>query len=185
MTDLFQTIAQLLPVLDHLAAPYALMGGIAVRAYGIPRPTYDVDFTLALPRERLHELYDGVQQIGYTVPEPFQQGWVDQVSGLPLVKFRWYRQGQGIDIDIFLAEAPFQHEVLRRRRSLQLNGLTAWLVSPEDLVLLKLLAARPRDLADIGDVLFTQGQLDEAYLRHWADQLGVRAALEQALTDAA
>jgi arylsulfatase A-like enzyme len=33
------------------------MGGIAVRAYGIPRPTYDLDFTLALPRERLHELY--------------------------------------------------------------------------------------------------------------------------------
>jgi hypothetical protein len=67
----------------------------------------------------------------------------------------------------------------------QLDGLTAWLVSPEDLILLKLLAARPRDLADIGDVLFTQGQLDKTYLRHWADELGVRAALEEALADAA
>ena len=67
---------------------------------------------------------------------------------------------------------------------MQLNGLTAWLVSPEDLILLKLLASRPRDLADIGDVLFTQGELDTTYLRHWADELGVRASLEQALADA-
>jgi predicted nucleotidyltransferase len=185
MTELFEAISQLVPLLERLGASYAVMGGIAVRAYGIPRATYDVDFTLALPRDRLQELYGAVGDIGYTVPEAYQKGWVDQVSGLSLVKFRWYRQGQGIDIDVFLAEAPFQKEVLKRRRRVQLDGLTVWLVSPEDLVLLKLLAARPRDMADIGDVLFTQGQLDEAYLRHWADELGVRAALEQALTHAA
>jgi hypothetical protein len=185
MTDLFQAIGQLVPLFEQLGASYAVMGGIAVRAYGIPRPTYDVDFTLAFPRERLQELYDAVERIGYTVPEAFRTGWVDQVSGLALVKFRWYREGQGIDIDVFLAEAPYQQEVLKRRRRIQLDGLTTWLVSPEDLILLKLLAARPRDLADIGDVLFTQGQLDEAYLRHWADALGVRAKLEQALADAA
>jgi hypothetical protein len=185
MTDLFQAIGQLVPLLERLGASYAVMGGIAVRAYGIPRPTYDVDFTLSLPRDRLHELYDGVEQIGYTVPEAFQKGWVDQVSGLSLVKFRWYREGLGIDIDVFLAEAPFQEEVLKRRRQVQLDGLNLWLVSPEDLILLKLLAARPRDLADVADVLFMQGQLDEAYLRRWADELGVRTALEQALADAA
>jgi hypothetical protein len=185
MTDLFQALARLVAMFERLEMPYAVMGGIAVRAYGIPRPTYDLDFTLALPRERLSELYEAAQQIGYTVPEVYQAGWVDQVSGLPLVKFRWYREGQGIDIDVFLAEAPFQHEVLQRRRREQIDGLTAWLVSPEDLILLKLLASRPRDLADIGDVLFTQGKLDEPYLRHWADAFGVRAALDQALADAA
>lgn len=184
MTDLFEALQQLIPIFERLKMPYAVMGGIAVRSYGIPRPTYDLDFTLALPRERLPELYAAVQQIGYTVPEAFQTGWVDQVSGLPLVKFRWYRQEQGIDIDVFLAEAPFQQEVLKRRRFEQIDGLSAWLVSPEDLILLKLLASRPRDLADIGDVLFTQGQLDKTYLRHWADALGVRTSLEQAIADA-
>jgi ABC-type multidrug transport system fused ATPase/permease subunit len=54
-------------------------------------------------------------------------------------------------------------------------------VSPEDLILLKLIAARPRDLVDVGDVLFIQGSLDEDYMRCWAARLHVLAELEKAL----
>lgn len=38
-----------------------------------------------------------------------------------------------------------------------------------------------RDLVDIQDILFTQGQLDEAYLRLWAGPLGVAEKLEAVL----
>jgi hypothetical protein len=79
-----------------------------------------------------------------------------------------------------LAESPFQTEVVARRRRETLEDFDVWLVSPEDLILLKLLAARPRDLADIGDIVFIQGQLDEGYLRQWATVLGVSDALERA-----
>ena len=48
---------------------------------------------------------------------------------------------------------------------------------------LKLLAARPRDLADVADILFVQGQLDERYLRYWAKELGIADALEARLAD--
>ena len=54
------------------------------------------------------------------------------------------------------------------------------LVSPEDLVLLKLLAGRPKDFVDVGDILFIQGQLDQEYLHRWATQLGISSALEEA-----
>ena len=47
MTDLTAVIYDLIDVFEELRLPYAIMGGIAVRAHGIPRPTYDVDFTLA------------------------------------------------------------------------------------------------------------------------------------------
>jgi predicted nucleotidyltransferase len=178
MIDLTRALRDLARLFDELNIPYVVMGGIAVRVYGIPRPTHDVDFTLAIPRERLPELYAAVQAQGYTVP-----GWIDQVAGMPLVKFRLYLEGRGIDIDMFLAESRFQEQVLSRRRQARLDGLDVWLVSPEDLMLLKLLAGRPRDIADVGDVLYTQGQLDEAYLRHWAQQLGILAQLEQALAE--
>ena len=46
---------------------------------------------------------------------------------------------------------------------------------------LKLLANRPRDLSDVADILFVQGQLDEAYMRLWADPLGIIDRLETAL----
>jgi hypothetical protein len=44
-------------------------------------------------------------------------------------------------------------------------------------------AARPRDLLDIQDVLFTQGKLDEHYLRRWAGPLGVEAKLDEVLAN--
>jgi hypothetical protein len=57
------------------------------------------------------------------------------------------------------------------------------LVSAEDLILFKLVAARPRDLLDVQDVLFTQGELDEPYLRRWAGPLGVEAKLDEVLAN--
>ena len=40
-------------VLDRLGIPYAVMGGLAVRVYAIPRFTNDVDLTISLDREKL------------------------------------------------------------------------------------------------------------------------------------
>ncbi|HEX4131871.1 MAG TPA: nucleotidyltransferase [Pirellulales bacterium] len=167
---------------ERLGVRYAVIGGIAVRTYGIPRPTYDVDFTIALPRGSLPELYRSVMEMGYTVPEPYTTGWVDQVAGMPVVKLRRYVADRGVDIDLFLAECNFQQSLLERKRQIDVDGLAVWLVSPEDLILLKLLARRKRDLADIDDILFTQGELDETYMRRWATNLGTLDALEQCLT---
>lgn len=91
---------------------------------------------------------------------------------MPVVKFPLYLDERGIDVDLFLAETPFQRELLRRRRREQINGIEAWLVSPEDLVLLEPVAGRPRDRADIADIRFVQGERDEDYLRKWAALLG-------------
>ena len=42
--------------------------------------------------------------------------------------------------DLFLAECEFQKELLARRRQAKIDGGVVWMVSPEDLILLKLLA---------------------------------------------
>ena len=88
------------------------------------------------------------------------------------------------DVDFTAAiDRDYQKQLLKRRRREELDGLSINFVSPEDLILLKLLASRPRDIADIGDVLFTQGQLDEPYMLHWAEQLGIKEALETILAE--
>ncbi len=181
MTGLTAALRDFASLFERLQASYVLMGGFAVRVYGIPRPTYDVDFTIAIARERLPELYRAISESGYTVPEPYESGWVDQIAGMPLVKARLFFEGSTIDIDIFLAESAFQDQLLARRKRQQLDDMPVWLVSPEDLILLKLIASRPRDLVDIDDVLFIQGSLDEDYMRRWAERLHVLAELEDAL----
>ena len=134
-----------IPALFGLAVPYAIMGGWAVRIYALPRPTYDVDFTIAIDRERLPELYAAAEAEGFTLPEQYRSGWVDSVADMPLIKFRMYLESRGIDIDIFLAESEYQRELMTRRVQHQVGGEPAWFVTAEDLILLKLIAGRARD----------------------------------------
>lgn len=168
--------------LERQGIPYAVMGGFAVRIYALPRPTFDVDFTIALSRDRLGALYDRLERLGYTIPEPQRGGWIDHVQGLPVVKFQLLQGDHSIDLDVFLAETPFQQELLTRRQRYEAEGWAAWYVSAEDLILLKLIADRPKDRADVNDILFVQGALDFAYLRSWAERLHVLPQLEAALS---
>lgn len=166
---------------DRLYIPYAIMGGMAVRLYALPRPTFDVDFTVSLPRESLPALYSAAEQMGLVVPPEQAAGWGDSVHGLPIVELQWYVGTQPIDVDLFLAETPFQQELLNRRQRHAGDGWEGWFVSPEDLILLKLLADRPKVRIDIADVLFVQGTLDENYMRTWAARIGVSKILEDVL----
>jgi Nucleotidyltransferase of unknown function (DUF6036) len=183
MSDLTTTLDLLVALLTGMKVEYVIVGGLAVRAYSIPRATLDLDFTLALDRGQLSQLYDALEERDFAVPEPYRSGWVDQVKGLNLVKLKRYVGDRGIDVDLFLAESRFQEEMLQRRRMAEVEERALWIASPEDLVLLKLLAGRPRDLIDVNDVLFTQAPLDVEYMRRWAGELGVEGALERALAE--
>lgn len=184
MSELERTLFVLTAHLENEGYVYAVMGGLAVRVHSIPRPTYDVDLTISMARSNLPKLFDSLEKLGHTVPESYRRGWVDEVAGMPLVKVRTYvSPTTGVDIDIFLGETSFQKSYLARRVKVTVNEKNLWVVTPEDLILLKLLASRPRDLLDVADILFTQGQLDEVYLRRWASELRITDRLSAALTD--
>jgi hypothetical protein len=183
MKPVDQALLDFVTIFRELDLPYAVMGGIAVRAHSIPRPTWDVDVTVQISRLDLPKLFAAVEARGYSVPESYVTGWVHEVASLPLVKFRLYSEGGGVDVDLFLAESPFQQELLRRSTVQETEVGAVSVVSPEDLILLKLFAGRERDLIDVADILFVQGALDANYLRHWASQLGVRDLLEVKLND--
>jgi hypothetical protein len=161
---------------------YAIMGGIAVRVHGIPRPTYDVDLEVAIPEERFATFFNEAEASGYEIAPVYRSGWRDTVGSMPLVKMKTYlTAGQSVDVDLFLNETDFQRSVMSRRMAVEFEGKSLWFVTPEDLLLFKLLANRPRDLGDIEDVLFVQGPLDEDYMHHWAAILGITERLKSAL----
>jgi hypothetical protein len=181
MNDLVDALWAALDVLEERGIDYVLMGGLAVRVHGIPRATYDVDFTISLDRAALPSFYDALEDIVLAIPETYRSGWVDQVAGMPFVKARLYVEGKSTDVDMFLAESPYQAELLARRTQSEVFGRVIWVASVEDLILLKLIAHRPRDQADIADIRMVQGSLDEAYMRHWAKPLGISERLESLL----
>ena len=181
MKGLDEVTRDFVGLFERMGVPYVVMGGIAVRLHALPRPTFDVDFTAAIARDALPDLYRAAEGIGFTIPAAQAGGWIDTVRGLPVVKFQWFVGSRAIDVDVFLSETPFQNQLLNRRQRIVVEGWEGWFVTAEDLILLKLLANRPKDRVDVSDILFVQGTLDEAYLRRWAATLGIAVELEDAL----
>jgi hypothetical protein len=179
-----QVLMDMVGVCEEGDFTYAVMGGLAVRVHGIPRPTYDVDFQLTVDEEQLSRFVALVEQRDYTISEQYVAGWRDRVGGMPLIKLKTYMaDGHSIDVDVFISETSFQFSTMKRRVRLEFEGQSMWFVSAEDLILLKLLANRPRDIGDIADILFMQGELDEAYMQKWSRPLGVEAQLTKVLEE--
>jgi predicted nucleotidyltransferase len=181
MKGVIETLESVVELLDRLNHPYAVMGGIAVRAYAIPRATYDVDLTIAVERSQVPALFVALRELDFAIPGPYETGWVDRIAGMPLLKLKRYYEGKTLDVDLFLVESEFQKEVMKRRIQVDSEGRNYWMVTPEDLILFKLAADRPRDHVDVADVLFMQGELDIPYMQSWAKVLEVEEKLEQAL----
>jgi hypothetical protein len=174
---------EMVAFLEERRVDYLVMGGVAVRFWGIPRPTYDLDFTLAIPPERVPGLCDALRDRGFTIPEIHEKGFVDRLAGMDKVAVARILDGREVRVDLFLVTTRYQREAFGRRVRKAINGGEAWLIAPEDLILHKLIAGRERDLADITDVLWMNPNADKAYLRKWAGELGVSATLEKKLDE--
>ena len=75
MTDLAQALRAFAELFEQMGIPYVVMGGLAVRVHGIPRPTHDVDFTLAISRESLRRGCDDPLS-----PQSAKQTWQSAFS---------------------------------------------------------------------------------------------------------
>ncbi len=81
-----------------------------------------------------------------------------------------------------MARGTYQQRALRRAVTVDLGRRQVRVISPEDLILYKLLADRPIDRADIRGVLQEQAKrLDVTYLTRWAQRLGVSQRLRPLL----
>lgn len=183
MTPVERLLHDLVRLLEDLALPYAIMGGWAVRTHGLPRATYDVDVTVTIDRDELPSLFERIESLGYDVGDQYHGGWLDSVAEMSLFKASTFVDGRTLVADIFLAENEFQAAFMERRVRGHIDGLPAWLITPEDLILLKLIANRPRDLADVLDVMAMNVELDRAYIEHWATLLRVTQRWQRALTE--
>ena len=174
-----EVLFEIIGICETMGLDYVVLGGIAVRVHGIPRPTFDVDVVLSVDQAQLILFFEHCEKLEYHIAEPFRSGWRDEVGGMPIVKIKTYLpEGHSVDVDLFINETPFQQSIMERRQQFELSGHTIHIVTPEDLILLKLLANRPRDLGDIADIVFIQGELDRTYLDHWAAALEISDRLE-------
>jgi len=70
-----------------------------------------------------------------------------------------------MDVDVMLAGIALEREIVSRRQSIVVRRLAIPVPTPEDLIILKSIAHRPRDLMDIDGILEKHPQLDKRRIR--------------------
>jgi hypothetical protein len=153
---------------------------MAIRTLAIPRPTFGLDLQVGIGEAGAKAFAQQAAGEGFSVDEPHLRGFVDHLEGLAKIAMSVPAGDRSVPVDVFLSGSEYQRAAFARRRRLETDLGQLWLVSAEDLLLHKLIANRPRDRADIADLLLVTGPLDEAYVREWAERLGVADRLEEA-----
>lgn len=143
--------------LTGVAAPYLVIGGLAVATIGEPRMTGDVDVIGYLTTEQATALIDAAAEAGFEVAD-------DERERLLATGTLRFHKG-GFQLDIILASLPFEDDARARARKHRLFGRLVPLPTPEDLILFKVLAGRDKDLVDaVGIARRHLAKLDLRYL---------------------
>jgi hypothetical protein len=148
--------------LDRHGIPYAIGGAIALGFYAVPRATVDVDINIFVsPTDQLSDTLAVLAEAGFAAHEEE-----------PALRARAIGEGQfrgsvgGLRVDVFVPAIPYYAELAARRRQVALLGRPLWVLGPEDLVVLKLMFFRRKDLADVEAVLRDQGDsIDRRFVR--------------------
>jgi hypothetical protein len=89
----------------------------------------------------------------------------------------------GIDVDVSLGSLSYMKEVIDRGVWRALGDLSLPLPRSEDLVVLKAVAHRPRDTADIEAILEAQPDLDREHARRWVGEFARALQAPEILSD--
>ena len=150
-----------------------LFGAQATIVYGVARLTADVDVTAKAPAEaETSEWLATIEACGFERRFSDPQ-FIEHARVIPLVL-----RDTGLPVDIVLAGPGLEDEFLDRAVSRTVDDVTVPVVEVSDLVILKVLAARPKDAEDLVALLAIQrGAIDVRRVRHVLGML--EAALGQ------
>lgn len=149
-------IEALKAVADTLAAipsPSMVIGGVAVIARGVPRSTIDIDVTVRVDQIGLEALARAcaAHDIEARIPDALAFAGANQV-------YLAVHRPSGVPVDISLAWLPFEHEALEHSTVATLGSVEIRVPRPEDLLVYKLVASRPRDVDDAEQLLLLHGR---------------------------
>ncbi|MBM4135236.1 MAG: hypothetical protein FJ241_00185 [Nitrospira sp.] len=157
-----ELLAKIGTVLNKYKLPYMIIGGQAVLLYGEPRLTRDIDITLGVDIDFLDTLLDAVQELSLKpLPEDIQS-FVRQTMVLPALN-----ETTGIRVDFIFSFTPFETEAIKRARKITLMDQAVSFASPEDVIIHKIFAGRPRDIEDVKSILLKNPEIDIQYIRKW------------------
>lgn len=159
-------LARIARALDSRRIPYMVIGGQAVLLYGEPRFTRDVDVALHAGPQDLPTLLQCANESGLRVLVESPADFVQRTLVLPCAE-----PSSGIRVDLILSLSPYERQAIQRAATVPVAGTPVRYASAEDMIILKTVAGRPRDLEDVRSILLKNPKVDAAYVRRWLHEI--------------
>ena len=143
--------------LDAAGIPYMVIGGVANLVWGVPRATFDVDLAVWVEPAAEAKVVRRLCKAFIALPaKPL--AFMAETRVLPL-------EHSGTRVDLIFGQLPYESRAIERAVAVTLAGKKIKVCTPEDLVVHKILAERPKDEEDLhGLARRVGGKLDRAYL---------------------
>lgn len=167
LAPLLAPIQALQSLLSRFHERGVIIGGIAASLLGTPRYTVDLDAVFLLSFEDIPGLLSEAAQLGI---EPR----ISDAAGFALKSrvLLLRHTASGTDIDLSLGILPFEVEMVERSSMVDVGAIKLRLPTPEDLIIMKAVAHRPKDLGDIQAIAASHPDLDKERIRSWLEQFG-------------
>lgn len=158
MTDQEKALVMIARTLDAHRIPYMVIGGMANALWGVPRATLDIDVTVWVEPGSTSEI---IRQMGkaFRIRTGRPESFVEKTRVLPM------ETTEGVAIDMIFGMLSFEEEAIRRAVTNMVAGQPIRFCTAEDLVIMKIISQRPKDLDDVRAILKRRGkQIDRVYL---------------------
>jgi hypothetical protein len=163
-------VAELGEILAEFTEDCAVIGGVARNFWREPRYTKDVDFELVADADVFLRVRAKLTDAGYQITRIQDEA---EPSGPGFVRF--VRPGTPSIVEFLTAKTEFEEGIIQR--AIRLDQRQPFRVAtPEDVIVLKLIANRPHDQADAIELGLMEG-LDWAYIKRWSEVWDVRRDL--------
>lgn len=144
-----------------------IIGGVASSLLGQPRLTADIDATVVLDDDDVDQFLLAASAQGLS-PRIARSAEFMRRSAMLLLK----HDATGVPIDINQGRLLFEVQAAARAKTQRLGAISIPIPTPEDLIIMKAVAHRPKDIEDIRGILESQARLDVSYIQQYVQEFG-------------
>lgn len=148
--------------LERAHIPYAFGGAIALAYYAAPRGTEDIDVNVFLEAEAAGTCLEELERLGIGSPAADRDMHDHQVV------LSW----EHTPIHVFFSYDPLHERCRARARRVPFAEGEIWILSAEDITIFKVIYDRPKDRAEVREVLLCMGErMDVVYTIGWLERI--------------
>lgn len=173
--SLLDALIEVHEVLDEAAIDHALCGGLAGNLYRtVFRTTDDVDLYITCAAPKILDLARRFEGHGWTVHPAWRKAQLVRLERRDRPR-----------IDLLVAATSYERQAIERAVLKSFDEIEMRVLTPEDLIVFKLVAGRFHDYETVAAIINTQGsKLDASFIQRKLAQFGMSDRWDMAVEGA-